>query len=194
MSKLSLAIFFALGLTVSRATPAIKSWKVFRNDNGYELKVPDCWRAIIDDPDQEGSVTGSKNVSFDELSICQRPRFHKEVPNGISARALLTFESRAELMADLNSQVKWVTSGVNKNLGLKRFKAGGDDAIMYIEVPSEGNIRWITQIYCSANIRVSTSGPAMDTSSAAYGEYVKRLKAGDLSPPEPEKTILESIR
>ena len=196
MSCMSLVLIFAFGLAAfaEQTTPVITSWKVFRNDNGYELKYPDCWKAVIDEPDQEGAVTASKEVRFNELPTCQRPKHQKYVSNGISASVSVKFKSRTELVAALENRAKLMMSGVRKNMGVRRFKAGGDDAIMYIEVPSEGNIRWITQIYCSANIRVSMSGPAMDTSSAAYGEYVKRLKAGDLSPPEPEKTILESIR
>jgi hypothetical protein len=196
MSCMSLVLIFVFGLTAfaEQATPVIKSWKVFRNDNGYELKYPDCWNAQINDPDQEGAVTTSKDVIFGELPPCRRPRFHKYVPNGISTSAWLNFNSRAEVVVEREGRAKLVMSGVRKNLGVARFKAGTDDAIMYVEVPSEGKIRWIAQIYCSKNFIIGTSGPTMDDSSAIYSEYIKRLKAGDLSPPEPEKTILESIR
>ena len=197
MSCMSLVLIFAFGLAASaeQTTPVIKSWKVFKNDNGYELKYPDCWKAQINNPDQEGAVTSSKDVIFNELPTCQRPSFHKYVPHGVSVRAaLVKFKSPAESMTDLESQVRWVSSGTNKNLGIKRFRSGGDDGIMYVEVPSQGSIRWITQVYCGTIFKISTSGPIIDDSSAIYSEYIKRLKAGDLSPPEPEKTILESIR
>jgi hypothetical protein len=194
MSKLSLAIFFALGLTVSRATPAIKSWKVFRNDNGYELKVPDCWKTQIDNPDESGVITAAKHVFISELASCQRPRLDSEIPNGISIGVWGSFKSKVELNSNTEKVTKWVTSGTNKNLGVRKFRVGDADAIQYVEVVRSDFVRWKTNVFCGPRTILEISGPSLKDSSPVYIEYMKKLKSGDITPPEPEKTILASIK
>jgi hypothetical protein len=121
MSSVSLVLIFVFGLTAfaEQTTPVIKSWKVFRNDNGYELKHPNCWKAQADNPDENGVITTAKHVFITELSSCQRSRFDSEIPNGISIGVWGSFKSKVELNSNTEKVTKWVTSGTHENLGAR---------------------------------------------------------------------------
>jgi hypothetical protein len=76
-------IFPSVG--ADETVPKITSWQTFRNDLGYELKVPSCWSASIDNPDEKGLVTAAHNVTFDEGTKCSRPRLDPQIPNNVGA-------------------------------------------------------------------------------------------------------------
>ncbi len=196
MSCMGFALIFAFGLAASaeQTTPVIKIWKVYKNKNGFELKHPDCWKAQIDNPDESGVITTAKHVFISELSSCQRPRFDSEIPNGISIGVWGSFKSKVELNSNTEKVTKWVTSGTHENLGVRKFRVGDADAIQYVEIVRPDFVRWKTNVYCGPRTILEISGPSLKDSSPLYIEYMKKLKSGDITPPEPERTILASIK
>jgi len=169
------------------------SWQTFHSDQGYELRVPTCWASSIDDPDEQGAVTAAEHVQFNEGSPCARPRHDVYIPNGIAIGAEAKFKTPESRTEEINNFEKYMKRRLaeKENILVKRYKIGSDEAIAYIRyMESKNRIQWRVRLFCpsrSFDIMIMTlKDPAQ--------QYFDKFKNGDLALPEPEKTVLESIK
>jgi hypothetical protein len=192
----SLILICGFQVWAQTVAPAIKSWKTFRSDFGYEFKYPDCWKTGINDPDENGSTETVKDVLVEETSVCSRPRLDPEIPNGLGFRAGWDPPKTKEAARkEIEFREKNSSNDIarKEDFLFKKLKLGSDDAIAWVEFLPNGDykdIRWKLTIYCS-NWWVSVGGPTIRNPDKSYFD---KFKVGDLALPEPEKTILESIR
>lgn len=190
-----LILFSEFYLFADIKNPGIKSWETFKSDFGYEFKYPDCWELRIDDPDEEGAIQTIKHIFVAEGSTCARARFSTSVPNGISVvGGVGPLKSKSDAAKEVESREPRMKRSIERKeyLIYKRYKVGADDAVAWVESMPEKHedIRWHLKLYCS-KWWIEITGPDIDNADISY---LEKFKKGDLALPEPEKTILESVR
>jgi hypothetical protein len=195
MSGLIIILFTALFANADSSSPQIAKWKTFRSDSGFELKYPDCWTVQIDDPDNSMPLTEALDILVGESTGCPkpRPRFDPETPNGIGISGWEVFKTKEEATKDLAREEPWIKAEIlrKEKLAGKRRKLGSDEAVTYIEILPYNIIRWKTKLYCPHQRALMIGSPTIKNPKP---EMLEKIKAGDLNPPEPERTIIESIR
>jgi hypothetical protein len=195
MSGMIIFLFTAIFANADSNSLQIATWKTFRSDSGIELKYPDCWTVQIDDSDHSMPLTEALDILVGESTACPkpRPRFDSETSNGISFSGWEVFKTKEEATKDLNKMEPWIKAEIlrKEKLGGKRRKLGADEAVTYIEIMPYNRIRWEIKLYCPHQRAFLISGPVIKDPKP---EMLEKIKAGDLNPPEPERTIIESIR
>lgn len=194
MSPLFLLLILFKSFLVASANEAVPkySWQTFHSDQGYELKIPSCWFPRIDDPDDKGAVTEVKHVAFYEDSTCVRPQ-HDETPNRIGIGTETKFKTSDSRAAEIDQFEGYMKRrfAEKENLFLKRYKIGSGEVISYVRyMDSKNRIQWRTRLFCPSR--------AFDimilTLKNPDQQYFDKFKKGDFGLPEPEKTILDSIK
>ena len=206
MTILYTVLLLAFGDFSKAETSAIKykSWKTFQSEFGFEFKHPDCWKIT------EGHVGHlppyNRQITFaiEETSICSTKAFNPGFPNSLWFHVKVKYNESAEVYpegnpADAVKEIKKLGE-VSENhitrkdwLIFKRLKFGKNEGLVYVEslqnVGDKG-IRWKWNVYCPT-WWISIGSPIMKDPDKSYFD---KFKAGDVALPEPEKTIIDSIR
>lgn len=177
-------------------TAKIKSWKTFQSKLGFEFKYPDCWKVEIDDPDEKGPTESSKNIFVGEKKECERPPFAPDVPNGIGFGAGNLFETQQEALDYITKRKSSSIARVADKTylifkDLSNISKENMAYLAYVEVLPYNQFRWRMNLYCQSLLSVSITATDIKNPDPSYYE---KFKKGDLALPEPEKTILESVR
>lgn len=195
MRSLFLFVIVFSSCLVASADEAVPklSWQTFHSDQGYELRVPSCWSSSMNDPDEKGTVSAAENVFFNEASTCIRPQHDVYIPNGVGIGAEAKFKTPASRTEEINNFEKYMKRRLaeKENILVKRYKIGSNETIAYIRYMDQKNrIQWRARLFCASrsfDITIMTlKDPAL--------QYFDKFKNGDLALPEPEKTVLESIK
>lgn len=167
------------------------SWTTFESNLGYELQYPNCWEIRHDFPEQEGDFKDGAHLFFTEGEKCKTPRRGKYAENGITTWFLKLSSTdlekeKKDLQEDSVYRLK-----IKRWILFKKLSLKDNETYTYVEhFPSDKFIRWNLRIFCKTGI-LKVVGPNISNPSS---ELLTKIKNGDLSLPEPEKRILESIK
>lgn len=192
----ALLILLPLFVNAGEKPVVIKSWKTFKSDFGYEFKYPDCWEVAIDDTHGEPPISANSTIFVDESKKCSRAQMDSNAPNGVGFNARKRdFQTQEKTKQSFNNLRKLAVNEANskESSPVKLFKIGFHDAVAYVEhnkSAHDENIRWHV-IYDCPKAQIDLTGPSIRFPPKSYFE---KFKAGDLALPEPEKTIIESVR
>ncbi len=192
-------VFFALSTSSALAAENqqhIKAWKTFESDAGYRFKYPDCWEVKVGDVAavREGPMEVQGSIFVQEGAPCVRPPQVGSGPNGVSfdggwGPKNKRVDAKKELaLRERNAPVDLERK---KILFFKHFKQGNNDAIAWVEDAGRF-IRWEYKFYCP-DWWITVTGPGLEKSKIDK-TLLDKLKNGDEALPEPEKTIIESLR
>jgi hypothetical protein len=175
--------------------PQLKSWVSFRSDHGYEFKLPKCWELRAEGPEEDGPISAAKDILVTEKPKCLTPRRDKSVPNGVSFEYIGNVTS-ADQTKQIEEQRRAANNHIKKMhdwLIYKELKIEGrGDAIVHVErfAGSHKFLRWEWKIFCPSGM-LWVSGPMIENSPP---ELLRKIEAGELSVPEPENTIISSLK
>lgn len=161
---------------------------LFRSKAGFEVEVPKCWKPAVDNPDHDGPVESSPDVFFREGKDCPRPRLSVNSPNGIGIYSSANFKTREEMTKAIS--VRSVAIAGDKSFP-KHNKKNGTIEFEYVESLPRNGRRWTKEIFCPNLIFLRVVGPAIDNVDE---KTLAKIKQGDLSAPEPEGTIMRSVK
>jgi hypothetical protein len=174
--------------------PPIKSWKTFKSDVGYEFKYPDCWKVGFGDVNEQGPLWTLKYLSVLETERCSRKEFSTSSPKGIGFSVGNGDRgSRKSTEKEIALREKNAPGDLQRKekLAFTKIKLGSADALAWVQVEA-GYLQWQVKLYCP-DWWISVAGPMINNANIDPTLYDK-FKKGDLAMPEPEKTVVESIR
>ena len=188
----ALLILLPLFVRADEKPVVIKSWKTFKSDFGYGFKYPDCWEVVIDSPSGEPPLASNKDIAVNETGKCPRLRMDSNKPNGVNFRVNERSYQSEQKTKQTFENMKQSANGraaAKPSMPTKFFKIGSYDAVAFVEDHKEF-IRWEVIYDCPKN-EIDLSGPSIRNPAQSYFD---KFKNGDLGLPEPEKTIIESVR
>lgn len=181
--------------SVGFADSGVTAKKTLVNNFGFEVQFPACWEVSSDDPDQEGSFSKMRYIFVGESASCKTEHRRTNRPNGVSISVTdNALKSAADFSSFVKKQEDWFENMSKSNFGLLMKSSKSEDSYSYSRVfypdSLKSYIRWEKYLYCR-HATLFINGPSLD---APVDSYLKKFKLGDLAMPEPEKSIVESIK